>query len=71
MLAMIYLLFYLMTGVSMGAAIYFFTYNCGNAGLFGNMITVFSVANVIGLIAAPPLVKKLKSIRLLNLAALF
>jgi len=67
MLAMIYLLFYLMTGVSMGAAIYFFTYNCGNAGLFGNMITVFSVANVIGLIAAPPLVKKLKNIRLLNL----
>lgn len=67
MLTMIYLLFYLMTGVSMGAAIYYFTYNCGNAGYFGNMVTVFSAANVIGLIAAPVLVKKLKNIRLLNL----
>ena len=66
MLTMIYLLFYLMTGVSMGAAIYYFTYNCGNAGLFGKMISVFSVANVIGLIAAPMLVKKLKNIRILN-----
>ena len=66
MLTMIYLLFNVMTGVSMGAAIYYFTYNCGNAGLFGKMISVFSVANVIGLIAAPMLVKKLKNIRILN-----
>lgn len=66
MLTMIYLLFYLMAGVSLGAAIYYFTYNCGNAGLFGKMISIFSVANVIGLIAAPMLVKKLKNIRILN-----
>ena len=66
MLTMIYLLFYLMGGVSLGAAIYYFTYNCGNAGLFGKMISIFSVANVIGLIAAPMLVKKLKNIRILN-----
>lgn len=66
MLTMIDLLFYLMTGVSMGAAIYYFTYNCGNAGLYGKMMSVFSVANVIGLIAAPMLVKKLKNIRILN-----
>lgn len=66
MLTMIYLLFYLMAGVSMGAAVYYFTYNCGNAGYFGKMITIFSAANVIGLIAAPMLVKKLKNIRILN-----
>ena len=67
MLALLYLLFYMMMGICMGAAIYYFIYNCGDAGYFGKMVTASSVASVIGLIAAPFIVAKLKNIRLLNL----
>jgi len=67
MLAMLYLLFYMLMGISMGAALYYFMYNCGDGNLFGKMITVSSVANVAGLILAPFLVQKFKSIRKLNL----
>lgn len=67
MLAMLYLLFYLMMGVSMGAAIYYFTYNCGDAGFFGKMVSMSSVANIVGLVLAPFLVKKFKGIRIINL----
>lgn len=67
MLAVLYLLFYLMMGVSMGAAIYYFIYNCGSGDYFGKMVSVSSVASVIGLIAAPIIIQKLKNIRLLNI----
>jgi len=67
MLAMLYLLFYMMMGISMGSAIYYFMYNCGDASWFGKMVSSSSVASVLGLIAAPFLVKKFKSIRTLNL----
>lgn len=67
MLTILYLLFYMMMGISMGSAIYYFLYNCNNANLFGNMITVSSIASIIGLIAAPIIVQKLNNIRKLNL----
>ncbi len=67
MLAMLYLLFYMMMTISMGAAIYYFLYNCGDLGWFGKMVTASSVAMVVGLIAAPFLVQKFQSIRKLNL----
>lgn len=67
MLAMLYLLFYLMMGVSMGAAIYYFTYNCGDANFFGKMVSMSSIASIIGLLLAPSLVKKFKNIRIINL----
>lgn len=68
MLAILYILFYLLMGVSMGAAIYYFTYNCGDANYFGKMVSVSSVANIIGLVLAPFLIKKFKSIRIINLS---
>ncbi len=67
MLAMIYLLFYMMMGISMGSAIYYFLYNCGDPSYFGKMVSSSSIASVIGLIAAPFIVAKLKNIRLLNI----
>lgn len=67
MLAMLYLLFYMMMGISMGSAIYYFMYNCGDPGWFGKMVSSSSVAMVIGLVAAPFLVQKFQSIRKLNL----
>lgn len=67
MLAMLYLLFYMMMGISMGAAIYYFLYNCGDPGYFGKMVTASSVGSVLGLILAPIIVAKLKNIRLLNI----
>ncbi len=67
MLTILYLLFYMMMGISMGSAIYYFLYNCNDANLFGNMVTVSSVASVAGLIAAPIIVQKLNNIRKLNL----
>lgn len=67
MLALLYLLFYMMQGISMGSAVYYFLYNCGDAGWFGKMVSSSSIASVIGLILAPLLVKKCKSIRLLNI----
>lgn len=67
MLTVLYLLFYLMMGVSMGAAIYYFIYNCGDVGFFGKMVSVSSIASIIGLMLAPSLVKKFKSIRIINL----
>lgn len=66
-LTMLYLLFYLMMGVSMGTAVYYFLYICGDANWFGKMVSVSSVAMVAGLILAPFLVKKFKSIRKVNL----
>lgn len=67
MLTILYLLFYLMMGVSMGAAIYYFIYNCGDVGFFGKMVSVSSIASILGLVLAPSLVKKFKSIRIINL----
>lgn len=69
MLAALYLLFYLMQGVAMGAAIYYFLYNCGDANWFGKMVTASSVASIIGLVLAPFLVKKFRSIRTVNLGS--
>lgn len=67
MLAILYLLFYLMMGVSMGAAIYYFMYNCGDANWYGKMVSTSSIASIIGLVLAPFLVKKFKTIRIVNL----
>lgn len=67
MLTILYVLFYMMNGVSLGAAVYYFIYNCGNGGLFGNMMTFFSIGSVIGLILTPVLVKKFKGIRTLSI----
>ena len=67
MLVMLYLLFYMMSGISLGSAVYYFLYNCGDPNWFGKMISYSSVASIIGLILAPFLVQKFKSIRLLNL----
>ena len=67
MLTCMYLLFYLMMGVSMGAAVYFFIYNCGDGSLFGKLVSASSVASVIGLIIAPFLVQKFQSIRKLSI----
>lgn len=69
MLTLLYLLFYMMMGISMGAAIYYFIYNCGDANWFGKMATASSVGSVVGLIVAPWLVQKFKGIRTLNLGA--
>lgn len=69
MLTLLYLLFYMMMGISMGAAIYYFIYNCGDANWFGKMATASSVGSVAGLIVAPWLVQKFKGIRTLNLGA--
>ncbi len=71
MLTILYLLFYLMMGVSMGAAIYYFIYNCGDVGFFGKLVSVSSIASIIGLMLAPFLVKKFKSIRIINLGFFF
>ena len=67
MLAMLYLLFYMMQAISMGSAIYYFLYNCGDPNWFGKMVSSSSVASIIGLIAAPFFVKKFNSIRKMNL----
>lgn len=67
MLAMLYLLFYMMQGISMGSAVYYFLYNCGDANWFGKMVSSSSIASIIGLILAPILVQKFKSIRKLNI----
>ena len=69
MLTLLYVLFYMMMGISMGAAIYYFLYNCGDANWFGTMVTYSSVGSVAGLLAAPWLVQKFKGIRTLNLGA--
>ncbi len=67
MLTLLYVLFYLMMGVSMGAAIYYFMYVCGDASYFGKLVTASSVGMIIGLVAAPWLVQKSGSMRNLNL----
>ncbi len=67
MLAMLYLLFYMMQGISMGSAIYYFLYNCGDPNWFGKMVSSSSAAMVLGLVAAPFLVQKFQSIRKLNI----
>lgn len=69
MLTLLYLLFYMMMGISMGAAICYFIYNCGDANWFGKMATASSVGSVAVLIVAPWLVQKFKGIRTLNLGA--
>lgn len=68
MLTILYVLFYLMSGVSFGVAVYYFLYNCGNANLYGSLMTWFSVGSVIGLIITPYLTKKFHGIRKINIA---
>ena len=68
-LTVLYVLFYLLMGISMGGAIYYFLYNCGDAGWFGTMVTASCIGSVAGLIITPWLVKKCRGIRALNLGA--
>ena len=60
---------YLLMGISMGGAIYYFLYNCGDAGWFGTMVTASCIGSVAGLVITPWLVKKCMGIRALNLGA--
>ena len=69
MLTILYVLFYMMMGISMGAAVYYFLYNCGDPNWFGKMVTASSVGSIVGLVVAPWLVQKFKSIRTVNLGA--
>ena len=69
MLTILYVLFYMMMGISMGAAVYYFLYNCGDAGWFGKMVTASSIGSIAGLVVAPWLVQKFKGIRTVNLGA--
>ena len=67
MLAILYGIVDMMQGISMGSAVYYFMYNCGDPGWFGKMVSTSSVASIIGLVLAPILVQKFNSIRKLNL----
>ncbi len=67
MLTVLYMLFYMMQTISMGSAVYYFLYNCGDANWFGKMVSSSSIASIIGLVIAPFFVQKFNSIRKLNL----
>ena len=58
MLAILYVLFYMMMGISMGAAIYYFLYNCGDANWFGKMVTASSVGKTIDAAGRVKTIKK-------------
>lgn len=67
MLTALYVLAYLSVAISMGVAVYFFMYVIGDANMYGTFMTMFSIPSVIGLIIVPVLVKKVNSIRKVNL----
>lgn len=67
MLTILYVLAYLSVALSMGVAVYFFIYVMGDPNLFGQSMTIFSIASVVGLIIVPMIVKKFASIRKVNL----
>ena len=69
MLSMIYVLGYLNASVSMGVAIYYFIYLMGKPDLFGGLVSVFSIASMVGLVIVPFLVKRFRNIRIVNLAS--
>lgn len=67
MLTVLYVLAYLSVAISMGVAVYFFMYVIGDANMYGTFMTMFSIPSVVGLIIVPLLVKKVGSIRNVNL----
>ena len=67
MLTILYVLAYLSVALSMGVAVYFFIYVMGDPNLFGQSMTILSIASVVGLIIVPMIVKKFASIRKVNL----
>lgn len=67
MLTALYVLAYLSVAISMGVAVYFFIYVIGDANMYGTFMTMFSIPSVVGLIIVPVLVKKVQSIRKVNL----
>jgi GPH family glycoside/pentoside/hexuronide:cation symporter len=69
MLTLIYVMGYLSVSVSLGAAVYYFTYVTGDVNMYGTFMTMYSIPSVVGLIAVPFLVAKFKSIRNVNLAS--
>jgi GPH family glycoside/pentoside/hexuronide:cation symporter len=69
MLTMIYVMGYLSVSVSLGAAVYYFTYVTGDVNMYGNFMTMYSIPSVVGLIVVPFLVDKCKSIRTVNLVS--
>lgn len=69
MLTMIYVLGYMSVSLSFGVAVYYFMYIMGDANLYGEFMTMYSIPSVIGLIIVPFLVKKFNSIRNVNLGS--
>ena len=63
----IYLVNYIYSGITQGSGIYFMTYYMGNAALLGTFSLVSLVPVMITLTITPTLVKKLGSIRKVNL----
>ena len=69
LLTVLYVLGYLSVSVSLGAAVYYFTYVTGDVNMYGTFMTMYSIPSVIGLIIVPILVAKTKSIRNVNLVS--
>lgn len=69
MLAILYTVFYMNMGISMGGAVYFCIYVLGDGNAFGKFATMSSIASVIGLILVPFLIKKFHSIRTVSLGS--
>lgn len=67
MLTLLYVFGYLSIAVSLGAAVYYFTYVIGNANMYGTFMTMYSIPSVIGLIIVPFMVARVKNIRNVNL----
>lgn len=63
----LYVLAYFGIAVSMGVAAYFMMYVIGDMGKFGSFMNVYSIASVVGLVAAPFIVKKLNNMRKYNI----
>lgn len=69
MLTVLYTVFYMNMGISMGGAVYFCIYVLGDGNAFGKFATMSSIASVIGLIMVPFLIKKFHSIRTVSLGS--
>lgn len=69
MLALLYTVFYMNMGISMGGAVYFCIYVLGDGNMFGKFATMSSIASVIGLIMVPFLIKKFHSIRTVSMGS--
>ncbi len=69
LLALMNTIFYMNMGISMGGAVYYCIYVLGDGNIFGKLATASSLGMVAGLVIAPMIIQKYKSIRNVNLVA--